>query len=113
VDRLPTPTTGYSAVTVSMNGETAILEYRWIERTSRWKLNILDVNGNYLVKGIVLVENFSMTSHLSVINKKFDGFLGTVKLSSGDALLGRNNLGVNKTHELIFMTYDEYVDNLE
>lgn len=104
---LPTPTVSYSSIVTSINGDTYTLQYRWMERIERWKVNIKDSSGKYLVKGITILEDSILTAHLSTLNNTLQGILYTVKLEQGSGVIGRDNLGFNKTYELTYASFDE------
>jgi hypothetical protein len=104
--RIPIPDTAYSSEQVTLNGQTFIFTFRYNERSERWKLDIEDSFENLIIAGLTLVENISLTSHLNLLDI-FDGDLYCVKLEAGEERLGRNNVGVGKTHELIYVGANE------
>lgn len=107
MNRLNTPDLSYSEVITSLNGDTYNLEYRYLERTKRWKLGITDSEGTLLAGSVTIMEQWDLTGYLSQVNKKLDGFLFTVQQKAGDTAIGRSNLGINKTHELVYISYAE------
>lgn len=105
--RIPIPLSAYSDQSITLNGQNYIFTFRFNTRSSRWKVDIYDAFENLLVAGITVVEDSLLTYHINLPDT-FGGELHCVKLAAGDDRAGRINVGINKTHELVY-----YGDNEE
>lgn len=106
MQRLPIPLDSYSDIEVTLSGNTYTFTYRFNERNSRWKVDIKDNEGGYVVKGLTLIEETSQTVQLPSISLD-QGMLITVRLNADNELAGRYNTGIDKNYEFIYVTYAE------
>lgn len=104
--RIPIPNSSYAEQTVTLNGQSYGFTFRYNSRAKRWKLDISDSFENVIVNGLTLIENSAITPHIT-LPTDFGGELVCVKLEAGDDRLGRLNVGVNKTHELVYIGDNE------
>ena len=104
--RIPVPNVSYSDVEVTLDGSTYTFTYRFNERSNRWKVDITDVDGEYVVKGLTIVEEFSPTAHLTLGNFA-EGLLYVGTPDNTKAPVGFDNFGIDKTYEMIFSTFEE------
>ncbi len=107
--RIPMSNGAFFSQKVTLNGNTYELTFRYNTRSKQWKLDILDVTageGSALRNGITVQSGADLTGYLS-FPESFGGFLFCAKLQAGDDIVTRNNLGVDKTHELLYATYAE------
>lgn len=104
--KIPVPESSYSEVEVTLNGETYTFVYRFNERSNRWKVDIFNLDGDAIVKGLTVVENFSPTAHLTLPELEQGLFyIGTAENTK--APVGLNNFGINKTYEMVYASYEE------
>ena len=107
MNRINIPTISYSEKRVSLNSKTFFFTYEFNDRTSRWYLSISDQDNNPIHNGMALVEDGPITLHLSELNEALGGFLFIVQQRETDQPCGRNNLGVGKDYELVYMSFKE------
>ncbi len=105
--RIPVPTVSFANTTTTLNGSSYNLTFRWNEVRNRWKLDIYDSSFNPVLLGITLIEGQNLTGYYSYASKVMDGFLFIAKLTNSDEPVGRNNIGINKTYELVYVSNDE------
>lgn len=103
---IPVPDLSYSEATITLNGLIYSFQYRFNSRSDRWKLDILDSEGVYLIKGLTLIEGFSPTSYHNITGFS-EGLLIPVEVNVSDAPVGRDNLGIGKDYNLIYATFEE------
>lgn len=104
--RLQIPDIAFASRDVTLNGRNYTLTFRYNERDARWRMDIYDQQEVLLKAGISIVEDFNLTETYSILDQ-MEGFLFTVKLKGGDIRTGRDNIGVDKTHELLYTTFEE------
>ena len=105
--RIPVPTVSFANTTTTLNGEAYNLTFRWSEVKNRWKLDIYDASFNPVLLGITLIEEQDLTGYYSYASKVMDGFLFIAKMTNTTELVGRNNLGLNKDYELVYVSNNE------
>lgn len=104
--RIPIPDSAFASERITLNGQTYVFVFRYNSRQERWKLDIQDAFEEPIKNGLTLVENMSITGHLSLPDE-FGGDLYCVKLLAGEDRLGRDNVGIGKTHELVYIGDNE------
>ena len=107
---LPTPITANETHRVSLNNILYDLTYRYNTRDKRWRIS-LALQGETFVSGIKVMENqlllgqFLLTDYIS-------GEIMCARNKDDGQPVGRDNLGVGKAYELLYLTQEE-VDSLE
>lgn len=103
---IPVPQDAYSDTSLSLSGEKYTFTFRYNDRADRWQVDIKDGNDVFIVKGLRLVEGISPTVFLE-LEGLTEGFIHVVKMNDTDKQAGRNNLGIDKTYELVYTQYQE------
>ena len=99
------PDTSWSRQVVALDGKSYIFEISYNERSTRWYINI-SLSGTEVINSIKALENINMTGRYNLIN--FDhGELFCVNLKKTADPVGRDNFGIDKDYELIYLTNEE------
>jgi len=105
VKKIPTPDYSFTGMTIPLGGRTYTLNYRYNRRSDRWKLDIVDNDEDYLVKGLTLVEDFSPDLHHR--NVLSDGFLYVLPTTDEVQRCGRKTLGIGRDLTLVYVPFEE------
>ena len=109
MQRIPIPSISYSEVDVTLSGKRYTFTFRFKKRLApagRWKLDINDSDGILIYRGFTLLEETALNAHLPTINFP-DGILIVIRINQDDELCGRDNLGIDKSYELIYTPHAE------
>lgn len=102
------PDTSWSRQLVSLDGKSYIFEISYNERSTRWYIDI-SLSGTEVINSIKALENINMTGRYNLID--FDhGELFCVNLKKTSDPVGRDNFGIGKDYELIYLTNQEIID---
>lgn len=74
----------------------------------RWFLDIETSDGDPVRYGLCLVEDSPITEHLDLEDFE-DGILIVFQAEADNKPASRNNLGINKSYELVFVPSSEMV----
>ena len=107
---LPTPITANETQRVSLNNILYDITYRYNTRDERWRID-LAVQGETFVTGIKVMENQLLLGQF-LLSEYIQGELFCVRNEDDDNPVGRDNFGLGKAYELLYLTPDE-VNNLE
>lgn len=109
MQRIPLPVIAYSDIEVTLSGVRYLFTYRYNSRNLRWRVDIRDSDNEYVVKGLSLIEETSPTAHLRCISLN-EGLLVVVRLNADLEPAGRDNLGINKNYEFVYVTNAELAE---
>lgn len=103
---LQIPTTkAWNKTSITLGGVDYEFTLRFNGRDSRWRMDI-EKDGLMLVAGLKLVENnFLLTPYR--LDEFNHGDIICARLKKDLTPVGRNNLGPNKSYQLIYYTYNE------
>lgn len=117
--QIPVPDISYSEINITLSGNTYQFVFRFNERMKKdendngtWIIDIYDTDGNEVVLGLAVVGTGFLIGSLPV-----EGF------SHGDIYCHkaketylrpeRNNLGIDKTYQLMYLTNLEITNAIE
>lgn len=109
--RVPVPLNAFEGVKVTLSGVQYTLSYSFNESETsdtvdgRWYCNIKDSDGQTLVNGLKIMESAPIDIHLRYGLP--DGFLYVYQIEADAEKAGRHNVGIGKSYELMYTTYDE------
>lgn len=91
-------------------GETSyVLTLKFNTSDEAWYLSISYPEGTQLLNGIKLMPNQNLTGAFSYLERLTGGDLWCVRLKNDRSPLGRDNLGIGKTYELVWISSQEAV----
>lgn len=103
--KITIPDTSWSSQLVSLSGKSYIFEISYNERSTRWYINIT-LSGEEVINSLKAIESVNMTGRYNLIN--FDhGELFCVRFKQTSDPVGRDNFGVGKDYELVYLTNEE------
>lgn len=106
------PDSAWSSQQVTLGGETYNFTFKFNNRDSAWRLDISDLDQNEILSGIKIMSNQSLYERYKNTYPELpSGALVCFKSRQSDeAVLGRNNLGVDKTYNLLWFSDEEVVE---
>lgn len=102
------PTSPSERSTVTLSGVEYEFFFNFNTRDSRWRLSI-SINGKLLVSSIKLVESQNLLGRY-ILEDFSHGNLFCIRFKEDGLPVGRNNLGIDKAYELVYLTNQEIVD---
>ncbi len=103
--KITIPDTSWSSQLVSLSGKSYIFEISYNERSTRWYINVT-LAGEEVINSLKAIENINMTGRYNLV--KFDhGGLFCVRFKKTTDPVGRDNFGLGKDYELIYLTNSE------
>ena len=106
--RLNVPNSTWSTSRVVLGDVLYEAVFRFNSRDERWRLDLYR-EGEPVIRGLKLMENaFLISRH--VIDNWGGGDLFTIRIKNDNKPVTRDNLGLNRSYELIYFTQDEYDD---
>lgn len=107
MNRLNVPEIAYSKKIVSLNSKSFYFTYKFNDRTGRWHLDISDQDDSVLALGLILLDEGAVTLHISKLNDAMGGYLLIVKQKDTLESCSRNNVGIDKEYELVYVSFKE------
>jgi len=99
------PDTAWSSPIVSLSGRSYTFEITYNSRSTRWYINI-SLSGTEVINSLKVLENLDITGRYNLVN--FDhGSLSCVRFKNTAEPVGRDNFGIDKDYELIYLTNEE------
>lgn len=99
------PNTPWSRQTVSLSGRNYIFEVSYNERSKRWYIDI-SLSGSDVVNSVKVMENYDLTGRYCLQDFP-DGELFCARLRETSDPVGRDNFGIGKDYELLYLTLEE------
>lgn len=106
--RIPVSDTAWSENNFSLGGQNYTFEFLINSRDSRWRFNIY-LNDEPVIEGIKVVENQLFLSQYN-LESFSHGDIGCFRMKSDYSPVGRNNLGIDKSYELLYLTNEEILE---
>lgn len=102
---IPVPDSAWSSQDVSLGGTNYTFTFTYNSRDSRWRFD-LAINEKVVISGVKVVENQAFLDRYALAD--FDhGNLFCVRIEEDGKEVGRDNFGVDKSYELIYLTNEE------
>ena len=102
---LPVPSGAYSIQEVTLAGKNYVFTYAYNERDSRWRLDI-SFQDTVVKLGIKIIENQALLARYRLENFDHGELFCLRRLDDGNPV-GRDNFGIGKPYELIYVNNDE------
>lgn len=106
--KLPVPDASWSQTSISLGGESYDITYRYNERDHRWRMDIYQEDTPVKL-GLKIVEWTPVLSylHLDAFNH---GEIICVRNKADPNPVGRDNLGIGKSYELMYISNNEILN---
>jgi hypothetical protein len=102
---IPVPDSASSKQDVALGGINYTFTFTFNSRDSRWRFD-LDINEEVVISGIKVMENQDFLKRYAL--EDFDhGEIFCIRIKEDGKDVGRDNLGVDKSYELIYVTNEE------
>lgn len=95
---------------VLLAGTTYNLLFKFNDSDKSWYMTIRDSQKNSLVSGIKIMPNQNLTLPYSYLNIFPDGDIWCLRLKNDFKPIGRDNLGINKTYELVWVSSEDTIE---
>jgi hypothetical protein len=103
--KINVPDSANTQSNVSLGGSNYLFDFTFNDRDGRYRLTI-SLNGESVISGLKLIENVIITQKYDLPD--FDhGELLLVKIKDTTDPAGRNNIGIGKAYELIYLSNEE------
>ena len=107
--RIPISDAAWSENSFSLDGQNYTFEFYFNDKVdSRWRFNIY-LNNVPVIEGVKIVENQLFLSQYDLENFNH-GDIGCFRVKSDYSPVGRNNLGIDKSYELLYLTNEEVLE---
>ncbi len=103
------PTTSYESQETVIGSQTFNLLFKYNASDAAWYITIRDTALNPLVAGIKVMPNQNLTRAYSYLNIFEDGDIWCRRSSATRDPIGRNNLGVGLSYELVWISSQEAI----
>lgn len=107
---IPIPDTGWTRQIVSLSGKSYVFDIQYNTRSLRWYIN-LELNGQQIINSLKVIENINLTGRY-LIDDLSEGNLYCVRVKETSEPAGRDNVGLGKDYELLYLTNEEVVETL-
>lgn len=101
--RIPIPDVSNSSAKVSLAGVTFTFQYTYNSTSKTFYLNVLK-SGRLIVAGLKLTEG-SLLWNKYALDELSIGEIFVAKLKETEEPVGRDNIGLDKAYELVFIPY--------
>lgn len=100
------PDSAWSQQQITLGGDTFNIVFKFNNRDKGWRFDLFDLDDNEIISGIKIMPDQSLIErYKSTITSLPTGAIMCVKVKESDLTeLGRNNLGVDKTYRLLWLT---------
>lgn len=106
------PDSAWSEQQITLGGETYNIVFKFNNRDSAWRFDLFDLDQNEIISGIKIMPNQNLYERYKNTYPELpSGALICFKSKTSDINpLGRSNLGVGKTYNLIWLSDDEVTE---
>lgn len=106
------PDSAWSEQQITLGGETYNIVFKFNNRDSAWRFDLFDLDQNEIISGIKIMPNQSLYERYKNTYPELpSGAIICFKSKTSDINpLGRNNLGVSKTYNLIWLSDEEVTE---
>jgi hypothetical protein len=102
---IPIPDVAWSEQDVSLGGSNYTFTYQYNSRDSRWRFD-LALEDTVVISGVKVVENQSLLDRYKLDDFNH-GDIFCLRVEDDNSDVGRNNLGIGKSYELVYYTNAE------
>lgn len=99
------PSSPHTSYLTTIENETFRFVFRWNTRASVWHLDVFASDGEALTVGAKLVPNIPLIRTTSI--KAPNGLLIVVNNTTNQSIPNKENIGVGKDFELVYLTEEE------
>jgi hypothetical protein len=103
--KIPVPEAAYAENQFSLGGINYRFVFRFNDRDNRWRVDIY-INEDPVKLGLKVIQNIPLLSRY-LLDDFTHGEIFCIKMKDTTEPVGRDNLGIGKSYELIYMTYQE------
>lgn len=103
--KLPVPDVAWAQQDITLGQQEYTFTYSYNSRDSRWRFAI-DLAGREIITGVKVMEDQSLLARYGLVDFRH-GDVYCVRLEQDDNPVGRNNLGIGRSYELIYYTNEE------
>ena len=106
------PDSAWSEQQITLGGETYNIVFKFNNRDSSWRFDLFDLDQNEIISGIKIMPNQNLYERYKNTYPELpSGALICFKSKTSDINpLGRSNLGVSETYNLIWLSDDEVTE---
>lgn len=101
------PESAWHTQDIVLNGVTFNMVLKFNTRDASWYVDLLDANQQVILYGLKVMPNQSLTGRFSYLTTIPDGNLWCLRRKRDFSPIGRDNLGVDNTYELIWLSSEE------
>lgn len=103
--KLPVPDSAFAEQEISVGGLNYNFTFTYNSRDSRWRFDI-SLNDSVVISGVKIVENQFFLGRYGLPD--FDhGDIACIRIDNDGKDVGRDNLGLDKSYELVYYTNAE------
>lgn len=106
--KIPVPGTAYSNQEVTLAGIKYNFKFQYNGRDSRWRLSIL-LGDTTVISGVKIMENERLLWRYRLPQFQH-GDLFCIRFKDDGKEVGRDNFGVDKAYELLYLTNEEITE---
>jgi hypothetical protein len=101
------PDSPWSSQRIPLKGETFLFVFKFNTRDESWNLDIQTTLENPIISGIKIMPNQNLTFRQKYKTQLPSGNLWCIRSKNNFSPIGRENLGIDKTYELMWLTPEE------
>ena len=101
------PNSPESTQILSLSGVEYNLRLTFNTADKHWRLDIRDLDSNEIVSGLKIMPNQNLTWRYKYLENMPAGNIYCIRQKNDFSAVGRDNLGVDKTYTLVYLTEAE------
>jgi hypothetical protein len=92
---------------ISLSGQEYVVQLTYNTADAHWRLSLLDLNYKAIVAGLKVMPSQNLTWRYRYIEGMPSGNIYCMRYKNDFSDVGRDNLGLGKTYQLVYLTEQE------
>lgn len=107
MDYIKIPDAPESTQILSLGGQEYIIKLTFNTADKHWRVSLLTLDNEEIISGLKIMPNQNLTWRYKYIGGMPTGNLYCMRYKNDFSDVGRDNLGLGKTYQLIYLTEQE------
>lgn len=104
------PDSAFHTQSINIDNTAYNITFKYNTSDNSWYFTLEDIDSGSLIADTKVMPNQNLTGRFPTYNPLPNGNIWCFRFSNNYSPIGRNNLGIDKTYELIYLTFEEEVE---
>lgn len=108
--KIRVPDSAYHTQSINLGGNTYNITFKYNTSDSAWYIKLSQLDGTPITSDIKVMPNQNLTGRFPVYTPLPNGNLWCRRAKNDFRPIDRNNFGIGKTYELVYLTIEEEIE---